>query len=78
MGTALPITGRPSLAQLNDAFRRTLVGGRVVVTPGVVALGQDQVLSIMCKVATRLPLKPLWYWLGAFAIYVIWTGTLYA
>lgn len=40
------------LAQLNDAFRRTLVGGRVVVTAGVAALGRADVSAVILTVAT--------------------------
>lgn len=41
-----------AIAQLNDTFRRTLVGGRVVITPGVAALGEDALRTIVRSVAT--------------------------
>lgn len=41
----------PSLSQLNDTFRRTLIGGRVVITSGVVALGKEAVRRIVGGVA---------------------------
>lgn len=33
------------IRDLNDAFRKSFVGGRVVVTPGVIALGPDSVMA---------------------------------
>lgn len=41
----------PSLAQINDSFRRTLVGGRVVITSGVAALGEEAVRQLLREVA---------------------------
>ena len=43
---------RPStrIRDLNDAFRRTFVGGTVVITAGVEALPSDQRRSILAKV----------------------------
>jgi len=46
------MAGRPTLAQLNDAFRRTLIGGRVVITDGVAALGEEGVKAVIRRVAT--------------------------
>ena len=36
--------------QLNDAFRRTLTGGTVLMTAGVVALGADAQAEMLAKV----------------------------
>jgi len=36
---------------LNDALRQTLTGGRVVITPGVAALGQAAVARIIKTIA---------------------------
>jgi hypothetical protein len=48
-----PSNDRPRrLAVLNDTFRRTFIGGRVVVTPGVAALGSEGAMAILRKVAT--------------------------
>jgi hypothetical protein len=41
----------PSLSQLNDAFRRTLTGGRVVVSSGVAHLGEDELARLLTGVA---------------------------
>jgi len=38
------------IKQLNDAFRATFSGGRVVMTQGIQALGEDQVHLVMTKV----------------------------
>jgi len=35
------------IAGLNDAFRKTLAGGRAVMTLGIAALGPDQVARIV-------------------------------
>lgn len=40
------------IRELNDAFRSTLVGGRVVLTCGVAALGADGIAGIMQAVRT--------------------------
>ena len=42
------VSGR--IAQLNDAFRTTLCGGKVMITNGVDALGPDTVARILAKV----------------------------
>lgn len=42
------VSGR--IAQLNDAFRTTLCGGKVMITNGVNALGPDTVARILAKV----------------------------
>lgn len=42
---------QPSVCQLNDQFRRTFVGGKVVMTSGVTALGEAAAMEIMKKVA---------------------------
>jgi hypothetical protein len=39
-----------TIAELNDAFRRSLVGGRVVLTPGIKALPRDTQAAIMQRV----------------------------
>jgi len=39
-----------TIRDLNDAFRRTFVGGAVVITSGVEALSVDQRQSILAKV----------------------------
>jgi hypothetical protein len=36
-----------TIAELNDAFRRRLVGGRVVLTPGLRALARDTQAAII-------------------------------
>ena len=38
------------IRELNDAFRRTFVGGAVVVTAGVAALPVEQRVSLLAKV----------------------------
>jgi hypothetical protein len=38
------------IRDLNDAFRRTFIGGAVVITPGVEAMAADQRQSILAKV----------------------------
>lgn len=40
-----------ALAQVNDIFRRTLVGGRVVVTRGVALLGEEALHGLFRDVA---------------------------
>jgi hypothetical protein len=45
-------TARPAtIADLNDAFRRSLTGGRIMLTPGVTALGEDGVRDLLKHVA---------------------------
>jgi Protein of unknown function (DUF3768) len=39
-----------TIRDLNDAFRRTFIGGAVVVTAGVEALPANQRLSVLAKV----------------------------
>ncbi len=43
---------RTRIAELNDAFRRTGRGGRVLMTRGVAALGEDLVLRAVEAVRT--------------------------
>ena len=38
------------IRDLNDRFRQTLVGGRVVMTPGIASLAADEILSIMRQI----------------------------
>ncbi|WP_240325631.1 DUF3768 domain-containing protein [Sphingomonas mesophila] len=40
------------MRELNDAFRSTLLGGRVMLTSGVAALGADGIAGIMQAVRT--------------------------
>jgi hypothetical protein len=35
------------IRDLNDDFRRTIIGGRLMVTAGVVALGEDDVAALL-------------------------------
>lgn len=43
-------TARSSIKQLNDAFRTTFVGGRVVMTAGIAALPRSIQVEIIAKV----------------------------
>jgi Protein of unknown function (DUF3768) len=54
-GTGRPYQPSPlprpmTIAELNDAFRRSLVGGRVVLTPGIRALPQHTQAAIIGRV----------------------------
>jgi len=40
------------IRELNDAFRRNLTGGRVMMTQGVVALGNERVAQVMRLIRT--------------------------
>lgn len=40
-----------AIRKLNDDFRKTFVGGRVNLTSGIVALGQDAVMAICLAVS---------------------------
>lgn len=40
-----------SLTQVNDIFRRTLVGGRVVVTHGIALLGEEALRGFLRDIA---------------------------
>ena len=40
------------IRELNDQFRSTLTGGKVLITPGIHALGQDAVANVITKVRT--------------------------
>ena len=40
------------IRELNDAFRRTFIGGRVVMTAGVTALAADTQAKVLTKVRT--------------------------
>lgn len=51
MGAAQLQPQSPTIAQLNDAFRRTLVGGKVVMTPGVSVLGETGIAAVLRQVA---------------------------
>ena len=47
---------------LNDQLRHYLVGGRVLVTPGVVAMGREAVIKVMAAIRWRphrAPASPL-------------------
>jgi Protein of unknown function (DUF3768) len=48
--TSIAMTKTDVIRDLNDAFRRTFVGGAVVVTSGVEALSPDQRAGILMKV----------------------------
>ena len=48
---ASTIINQSRIRQLNDAFRQTLIGGRIVLTHGVTALGEAAVNEIMKSVA---------------------------
>jgi hypothetical protein len=37
---------------LNDSFRRTLMGGRVLMTSGIQALGSEQIAGLLMKLRT--------------------------
>lgn len=43
-------TVKPTIRELNDIFRQTFIGGRIVVTHGVTFLGEAAVKEIMYKV----------------------------
>jgi hypothetical protein len=47
-----------SIRELNDAFRRTLVGGRCVITAGVAALGAATVSLLLDKVRRHSQFTP--------------------
>jgi len=51
MGAAQLQPQRPTIVQLNDAFRHTFVGGKVVMTPGVSALGETGIAAVLRQVA---------------------------
>ena len=38
------------IRELNDSFRRTFIGGRVLITQGVDALSDDDKLALLAKV----------------------------
>ncbi len=44
-------THKPTISQINDQFRQTFIGGKVIVTRGVTSLGEAAVKEIMNKVA---------------------------
>jgi hypothetical protein len=48
--TNTSLTKTDAIRELNDAFRRTFVGGAVVVTAGVEAMPADQRRSLLQKV----------------------------
>jgi len=48
--TANPQSPADSVRALNDAFRRTFVGGTVMITAGVEALPSGQRRAILAKV----------------------------
>ena len=41
---------RRQIAELNDAFRTTLIGGNVIVTNGILALSEDDQTAILTAV----------------------------
>ena len=47
---ATTLTETDTIRDLNDAFRRTFIGGAVVITSGVEAMSADQRQSILVKV----------------------------
>lgn len=49
---------RVSVTEQNDQLRRTGVGGMVVITPGVKALGETSVAAIMAAVAAFADFTP--------------------
>jgi hypothetical protein len=49
---------RPKIQQLNDAFRTTMTGGRVVMTAGVDALPSDVKAMVIRRVATFTEFTP--------------------
>ena len=48
--TSTTVSKSESIRALNDAFRRTFVGGAVVVTGGVAAMPAEQRRSLLAKV----------------------------
>ena len=46
-----PSPDSQTIAQLNDAFRKTFSGGQVVVTPGIQALSELEQRHILAKVS---------------------------
>jgi hypothetical protein len=40
------------IRELNDAFRKSFVGGRVIITEGVDAMSQDDKMVLLTKVRT--------------------------
>lgn len=47
-----------AIRRLNDAFRTTLQGGRVVITAGVDALGSERLAALIKKVRTFNSFSP--------------------
>jgi Protein of unknown function (DUF3768) len=48
--TSQTLSKTDKIRDLNDSFRRTFVGGAVVITSGVEAISADQRQSILAKV----------------------------
>ena len=48
--TSITVSTAERIRALNDAFRRTFVGGMVVITAGVEAMPADQRKSLLAKV----------------------------
>lgn len=46
----MPKTETAEIRQLNDSFRATFRGGKVMTTPGILALGEQAVAAILDKV----------------------------
>lgn len=46
-----PSSNSQAIAQLNDGFRKTFIGGQVVVTPGIQALSEIEQRQILAKVS---------------------------
>ena len=46
----MPSTNSGTISTLNDRFRRTFQGGSVLMTPGIHALGETGVASVLQKV----------------------------
>ena len=53
--TSTTMSKSESIRALNDAFRRTFVGGMVVITAGVEAMPLDQRRSLLAKVVPSTP-----------------------
>jgi hypothetical protein len=50
--TSTTLTKTDTIRELNDAFRRTFIGGAVMITAGVEAITDDERRSLLQKVRT--------------------------